>query len=133
MHLINQNKLNIFLNLLKKRLSKKGKLLILSLNTKNNRIPRFKLMKKKLIVSLLKDEFYFKIIKKNLIKTKESYFKYKVKISKHKYIKMIKMRYISCLLNMSNKDLKKGIKEIKSNYKKEINFVDTLKCISFSK
>ena len=132
-HLISQNKINIFLNLLKKRLNKKGKLLIFSLNTKNNRIPCFKLMKKKLIMSLRKDELIFKKIKKNLIKTKECYFKYKVTISKQKYVKMIKLRYISCLLNISNKDLKKGIKEIRSNYKNEINFIDILKCISFSK
>ena len=46
---------------------------------------------------------------------------------------MIEMRYISCLLNISNKELKKGVNEIKSNYKKQINFIDTLKCTSFRK
>ena len=90
-------------------------------------------MKKKLKASLKKDESFFKIIKKNLDKTKESSFKYKVKISKQKYVEMIEMRFISCLLNISNKELKKGVNEIKSNYKKQINFIDTLKCISFSK
>ena len=90
-------------------------------------------MKKKLKASLKKDESFFKIIKKNLDKTKESSFKYKVKISKQKYVEMIEMRFISCLLNISNKELKKGVNEIKSNYKKQINFIDTLKCTSFRK
>jgi len=48
-------------------------------------------------------------------------------------MRMIKKRYISCLLNMSNKELKFGISEIKSKYKNQIKFTDTLKCISYRK
>ena len=46
---------------------------------------------------------------------------------------MIRDRYISCLLNMSNKEIKLGISEIKSKYKNQIKFTDTLKCIIFRK
>ena len=46
---------------------------------------------------------------------------------------MIKRRYISCLLNMSVKDLTFGINEFKQSYKKKINFTDSLKCISYKK
>ena len=46
---------------------------------------------------------------------------------------MINSRYISCLLKISDKKLKKGIKEIESNYPSKIKFTDTLNCISYKK
>ena len=107
--------------------------MIFSLNTKSNYIPCFKLMKEKLKKSLKKDKILLKIIKKNLKKTTENEFSFKVNITKLKYISMINSRYISCLLNMSDKDLKKGISEIQSKYKNQIEFTDNLKCISFRK
>ena len=90
-------------------------------------------MKKRLNKSLKKDESLLKLIKKKLYKTKESNFSFKVRISKQKYIKMIKNRYISCLLNVPNKQLDKGIDEIQLKFKNQIEFTDTLKCISFRK
>ena len=90
-------------------------------------------MKLKLKKSLEKDEILFKIIKSNLKNSKESYFNFKVNISKKKYIKMIKNRYISCLLDMSVKDLNFGINELNLKYKDYIKFTDTLKCISYIK
>ena len=60
-------------------------------------------------------------------------FKYKVNISKTKYIQMIKSRYISCLLKLSRKQLQNGISEIKHKYKNQIKFTDTLNCISYKK
>ena len=44
---------------------------------------------------------------------------------------MIKSRYISCLLNMSNKDLESGIEELRLKLSNQISFYDSLKCISF--
>ena len=108
-------------------------MLIFFLNTKSNKIPCFKLMKEKLRESFKKDKILLKIVKKNLKKTSENKFSFKVKITKLKYISMINSRYISCLLNMSDKELKKGIGEIQSKYKNQIEFTDTLKCISFRK
>ena len=46
---------------------------------------------------------------------------------------MIKLRYISCLLDFKEKDINIGLNEIKLKYNKTIRFKDTLKCISFSK
>ena len=46
---------------------------------------------------------------------------------------MIKNRYISCLLNISNKDLIKGISELNSIYKNKIIFKDTLVCLEYKK
>ena len=132
-HFFSKSNLNLILNLAKKSLNSKGKILIFSLKTKNNRIPCFKKMRKNLEKSLKRDENLFKIIKKNLKEISYTNFNFKVNISKQKYIKMIRERYISCLLSMSNKEIKFGISEIKSKYKNQIKFTDTLKCISYRK
>ena len=132
-HFFSKTNLNSLLNLAKKSLNPKGKILIFSLKTKNNRIPCFKKMKKNLEGSLKRDEKLFKSIKKNLKEISYTNFNFKVNISKQKYIKMIKERYISCLLNMGNEEIKLGISEIKSKYKNQIKFTDTLKCISYRK
>ena len=132
-HFFSKTNLNRLLNLAKKKLNTKGKILIFSLKTKNNKIPCFKKMRKNLEKSLKRDEVLFKIIKNNLKKISYTNFNFKVNISKQKYMRMIKKRYISCLLNMSNKELKFGISEIKSKYKNQIKFTDTLKCISYRK
>ena len=132
-HFFSKTNLNRLLNLAKKRLNTKGRILIFSLKTKNNKIPCFKKMRKNLEKSLKRDEVLFKIIKKNLKKISYTNFNFKVNISKQKYVRMIKERYISCLLDMSNKDIKFGISEIESKYKNQIKFTDTLKCISYRK
>ena len=132
-HFFSKTNLNNLLNLAKKSLNPKGKILIFSLKTKNNEIPCFKKMRKNLEKSLKRDENLFKLIKKNLKKISHTNFNFKVNISKQKYVRMIKDRYISCLLDMSNKEIKLGISEIKSKYKNQIKFTDTLKCISYRK
>ncbi len=132
-HFFKKKKLNSLLNLAKKSLNPKGKILIFSLKTKNNKIPSFKKMRKNLEKSLKRDEALFKIIKKNLKAISYTNFNFKVNISKQKYLRMLKERYISCLLNMSDKDIKLGISEIKLMYKNQIKFTDTLKCISYRK
>jgi ubiquinone/menaquinone biosynthesis C-methylase UbiE len=132
-HFFSIKRLDSLLKLAKKKLKPKGQLLIFSLKVKNNKIPCFKLMRKKLNESLEKDKIFFKIIKKNLKKISESNFNFKVNIAKKRYLSMISSRYISCLLNMTKEDLNKGISEIKSKYKNQIKFTDTLKCISYKK
>ncbi len=132
-HFFSSTQLKILLHFAKDRLKPNGKLLIFTLNTKNIQIPCFKKMKLALGKSLKRDELLLKMIRKNLKKTKETYFQFKVTISSTKYINMLKSRYISCLLDISKKDLNLGIGEIKSKYNKIIKFVDSLKCISFNK
>ena len=132
-HFFTKTKLNHLLTFAKKSLNNKGKIFIFSLKTKNNKIPCFKKMRKNLEKSLKRDEVLFKIIKKNLKKISYTNFNFKVNISKQKYVRMIRERYISCLLNLSNKEIKFGISEIKSKYKNQIKFTDTLKCISYRK
>ena len=132
-HFFSKINLNRLLNLAQKSLNDKGKILIFSLNTKNNSIPCFEKMRINLEKSLRRDEVLFKVIKKNLREISYTNFNFKVNISKQKYVRMIKERYISCLLNMNNKEITFGISEIKSKYKNQIKFTDTLKCISFRK
>ena len=132
-HFLNKKQIKLLLTQVKSKLNAGGKLLIFTLKTKNNKIPCFKKMKLKLKKSLEKNEAIFKIIKNKLVNSKKSYFNFKVNISKQKYIAMIKSRYISCLLNMSVKDIAHGINELDYKYKKNINFTDTLKCIAYRK
>ncbi len=132
-HFFSSSKLKALLNIAKERLEHGGKILIFSLKTTNNEIPCFKKMRQKLDSSLKRDEKLFKIIKKRLKRTNESYFNFKVNISKQKYLKMVKSRYISCLLDLKNNEISKGISELKSKYKYQIKFTDTLKCISYRK
>ena len=132
-HFFTKNQIKILLAQSKSRLNNKGKILILSLKTRNNKIPCFKKMKILLNKSLKKDETILAIVKKNLKKSKESYFKYNVNISKKKYSKMINNRYISCLLSMSQKVLKLGIDEINNKFTNLIKFEDVLKCVSYRK
>ena len=132
-HFFSPSKLSALINIAKIRLENGGKILVFSLKTTNNKIPCFKKMRQKLNNSLKRDEKLFKIIKKKLRRTNESYFNYKVNISKQKYLKMVRSRYISCLLDLKNNEILKGISEIKSKYKNQIKFTDTLKCISYRK
>ena len=130
-HFFTKNQIKILLAQSISRLNNKGKILILSLKTKNNKITCFKKMRVELNKSLKKDELLFKIIKKNLKNSKEVNFNFKVNITKKNYLRMIKDRYMSCLLNISAKDLKLGISELNFKLKNQICFTDTLKCITF--
>ena len=132
-HFFNNNEIKTLLAQAKSQLNNKGQILILTLKTRNNKIPCFKKMKILLNKSLKKDETILAIVKKNLKKSKESYFKYNVNISSKKYSKMINDRYISCLLSMNQKVLKSGIDEINNKFGNLIKFEDVLKCVSYRK
>ena len=121
------------LKLSKKKLNPNGKIIILALNPKQNHWPLFKFFKTKLIQSLKKDKKILNLIKSNFKQYKINYFVFKVKITKNSYLKMIKNRFTSCLLNLSSDELKKGIEEIKQKYKKKLVFRDKLICISYKK
>ena len=117
----------------KKKLYPKGKIIIMSLEPKKNNWPLFKVFKSRLIKSLKKDEVILNLIKSNFKKYKVNYFRFKIKISRDLYLQMIKNRFTSCLLSLSNNDLKNGSKEIKKKYQKKLIFFDNLICISYKK
>jgi ubiquinone/menaquinone biosynthesis C-methylase UbiE len=130
-HFFSKRQIKELLNLAKKKLNSKGQILIFSLKLSNNQIPSFKKMRFELSKSIKKEEEIIKIVKQTFKKYKIDQFKFKVNIAKIKYIKMIKNKYMSCLLNLSSNDIKKGASEIKSNYKDQIKFTDILNCVNY--
>ena len=110
-----------------------GITLILTLDTKNNEIPTFSLMKQKLNQSFKRDNLIWKKILHLNIKKNITKFNFKVNVKKNIYLKMIKQRYISTLLKFSSLQISNGINEINLKYKKNILFNDKLKCIIFKK
>ena len=132
-HFFTLKEIKKLLNCSYSKLNPEGVILILSLEAKNNEIPTFSLMKKKLQQSFKKET----LIKKDILKFKKekiiTKFNFKVSITKKKYIKMIEQYYISSLLNLNDVQISKGIKEIEIKYKDKITFNDRLNCIMFTK
>ena len=128
-HLFKKKQVIKLLSLCKNKLNPNGKIIILSLDPKKNEIPTFSLMKKKLQISLNKDDELLRLILKTKFKITTKKFIYNVQILKTKYIQMIKNRYISTLLNFSNKQIKNGTNEIKNNYENILRFKDRLICL----
>jgi len=127
-HLLKKGQILKLLKICRKKLNPNGKIIIMSLDLKKNEIPTFNLMKKKLNVSLKKDKKLFNLIFRNIPKIIIKKFIYNVQISKIKYLKMIKNRYISTLLNFTDSQIIIGLKEITKKYKKNIKFKDRLIC-----
>ncbi|MDC0428559.1 class I SAM-dependent methyltransferase [Candidatus Pelagibacter sp.] len=125
-HLLKKKQAIKLLSICKNKLNPNGKIIILSLNPNKNEIPTFQLMNKKLNISLKKDEKLFNLILKNQNKFVIKKFTFDVKILKTKYLQMIKKRYISTLLNFSNKQINEGLNEIKKDYGKVLKFKDRL-------
>ena len=132
-HLLKKKQAIKLLSICINKLNPKGKIIILSLDPKKNEIPKFQLMNKKLKISLKKDEKLFDLILKNQNKIIIKRFVFNVKILKTKYLQMIKNRYISTLLNFTNKQLDDGLNEIKKDYGKVLKFKDRLICFIIKK
>ena len=128
-HLVKKNQINKLLLICKNKLNTNGKIIILSLDPHKNQIPTFVLMKKKLKQSLKRDKSLFQLIKKFNTNLTVKKFIFNVKISKNKYLQMIKNRYISTLLNFTEKQIQNGLNEIDKKYKKKLNFKDQLICL----
>ena len=132
-HLFKYQEIKKLIYACKMQLNQNGKILILSLETSNNEIPTFLLMKKKLKKSLDKDKKIIRYISKLNPKNKNKRFSFKVKISRDKYIEMIKNRYISTLLGFSLHEILDGINQINLKYEKTLNFNDKLICLILDK
>ncbi|MDB2514865.1 class I SAM-dependent methyltransferase [Candidatus Pelagibacter bacterium] len=131
LHFFNKDKRKKLIKICKNNLKKNGLLIIFSLNTINNEIPCFKLMKQKLKIGLERDSRMLKSACKSLKDYRIDKFKFKVSITKNKYVQMLRQKYISCLINLTNKQLNKGIKEINDTYSNKIIFRDILICIKY--
>jgi SAM-dependent methyltransferase len=133
LHFFDNNKRIKLLKICKNNLKKKGVLIILSLITEKNQIPCFKLMKQKLNRGLSRDSKMLKSACKILEKNRIDKFKFKVSITRNRYIQMLKQKYISCLINLTKSQINKGIKEIKDFYPNKISFKDVLISIKYTK
>ena len=131
LHFFNKDKRSKLIKICKNNLKKNGVLIIFSLNTLNNEIPCFKLMKQKLNRGLERDSRMIKSICKILKNNKIDKFMFKVSITKSKYIQMLRQRYISCLVNLNKDQIDKGIKEIKDIYPNKMLFEDILICVKY--
>ena len=132
-HLLKKQQILKLLLICKKILSPNGKIIVLSLDPQKNEIPTFHLMKKKLNISLKKDKRLFDMIIKGNSKTIIKKFIYSVRISKSKYLEMINNRYISTLLNFTDKEIINGLNEVIRKYKKILKFKDRLICFIIKK
>jgi len=132
-HLFNLKDIKKILTYSYSSLNVGGVILILTLDTMDNEIPTFSLMKQKLTQSFKRDNLIWKKLLQLNIKKSITKFNFKVNIKKNIYLKMIKQRYISTLLKFSSLQISNGIKEINLKYKKNILFNDKLKCIKFLK
>ena len=132
-HLLRKQQILKLLSICKKILSPNGKIIVLSLDPQKNEIPTFHLMKKKLNISLKKDKRLFDVIIKNNPRIITKKFIYSVQISKLKYLEMINNRYISTLLNFTDKEIINGLNEVIRKYKKILKFKDRLICFIIKK
>jgi cyclopropane fatty-acyl-phospholipid synthase-like methyltransferase len=130
-HFFNLKEVRQLILYAKKNLNKNGRIVIFSLNTKVNEWPKFKSFRDNLKTSLKKDEKIIKLLKTIFKKFRISQFIYKVHLDKRYYLKMLKNRFTSCLLNFSNRELSEGIEEVNRNFKNKINFKDRLICLTF--
>ena len=132
-HFFNLRDIKMILASLLSSLEIGGIILILTLDTKNNEIPTFPLMKQKLNQSFKRDIIIWKNLLQLNIKKNITKFNFKVNVKKKVYLKMIKQRYISTLLKFSSVQILKGVNEIDLKYKKNIIFNDKLNCIILKK
>jgi len=132
-HLFNLKDIKKILNYSHSSLNEGGVILILTLNTANNEIPTFSLMKQKLNQSFKRENLIWKKLLQLNIKKSITKFNFKVNIKKNLYLKMLEQRYISTLLKFNLLQISKGINEINLKYKKNIIFNDSLRCIIFKK
>ena len=131
LHFFDKSKRTKLIKICKKKLKKGGVLIIFSLVTENNEIPCFKLMKQKLNRSLKKDSRMLTTTSKLLTNYQTDIFKFKVSMTKNKYIQMLKQKYISCLVNLNKVQISNGINEIKILPNKKIIFIDKLSSIKY--
>ena len=132
-HFLSLKDIKKLLSLCMNCLNSGGRIAIFTLTTYKNEIPTFLKMKKKLSKSLKRDQKILRFINGLYPGRISKTFFFKVNISREKYVEMIKNRYISILLNLSNAEILKGISEISRKYNKRLNFKDKLMCLLLKK
>ena len=128
-HFLKLSEIKKLLIYCRKRLNPKGKIIIFTLETNKNEIPTFLTMRKLLNKSLNRDKKIIKFISNLYSKKIIKKYSFKVKITKKRYVQMIKNKYISTLLNLNFEEISKGVDEINKKYKNKLIFTDKLICL----
>ena len=132
-HFLKMSDIKKLLLLCDKSLNKNGVIFISNLDTYKNELPTFSLMDKKLKSSFKRHQEIFFLISQTFLTVNIRKFEFNVEIPKKKYLDMVKQRYISMLLNFSNKQISDGMKEIDNKYGKVLKFKDKLICFILKK
>ncbi len=132
-HFLKMNDIKKLLILCNKSLNKNGVIFISNLDTYKNELPTFSLMDDKLKSSFKRHQEIFFLISQTFLKVNIRKFEFNVEITKKKYLNMVKQRYISMLLNFSNKQILNGMKEIDQKYGMVLKFKDKLICFILKK
>ena len=132
-HFLKMSDIKKLLLLCNKSLNKNGVIFISNLDTYKNELPTFSLMDKKLKSSFKRHQEIFFLISQTFLTVNIRKFEFNVEIPKKKYLDMVKQRYISMLLNFSNKQISNGMKEIDNKYGKVLKFKDKLICFILKK
>ena len=132
-HFLKMSDIKKLLLLCDKSLNKNGVIFISNLDTYKNELPTFSLMDKKLKSSFKRHQEIFFLISQTFLTVNIRKFEFNVEIPKKKYLDMVKQRYISMLLNFSNKQISDGMKEIDDKYGKVLKFKDKLICFILKK
>ena len=132
-HFLKMSDIKKLLLLCNKSLNKNGVIFISNLDTYKNELPTFSLMDKKLKSSFKRHQEIFFLISQTFLTVNIRKFEFNVEIPKKKYLDMVKQRYISMLLNFSNKQISDGMKEIDNKYGKVLKFKDKLICFILKK
>ena len=132
-HFLKMSDIKKLLLLCDKSLNKNGVIFISNLDTYKNELPTFSLMDKKLKSSFKRHQEIFFLISQTFLTVNIRKFEFNVEIPKKKYLDMIKQRYISMLLNFSNKQISDGMKEIDNKYSEVLKFKDKLICFILKK
>ena len=132
-HFLKMSDIKKLLLLCDKSLNKNGVIFISNLDTYKNELPTFSLMDKKLKSSFKRHQEIFFLISQTFLTVNIRKFEFNVEIPKKKYLDMVKQRYISMLLNFSNKQISNGMKEIDNKYGKVLKFKDKLICFILKK
>jgi len=132
-HFLKMSDIKKLLLLCDKSLNKNGVIFISNLDTYKNELPTFSLMDKKLKSSFKRHQEIFFLISQTFLTVNIRKFEFNVEIPKKKYLDMVKQRYISMLLNFSNKQISDGMKEIDNKYGKVLKFKDKIICFILKK
>ena len=125
LHLLTLGERKKFYHDIKNHINEGANIVFIHMNEQTE-IPLFPLMENKLQQSLKSHKLLFAELTQKFNLLNIFNFNYHVKISLEEYLEMISNRYMTVLLDLSKKQIERGIDFIKKNYPNQLVFQDTL-------